>query len=247
MKILFAPSEAKNKSSSFEAINEKSFIFEDLFAKRLEAINAYNDFVFNANFAELSELFGLKEEKEILKFKQNILKLPTQKAIQRYSGVSFKHLDYESLDIRAKTYIDESVLIFSNLFGAILAKDKIPFYKFKQGAKIKNFEIEKFYKQHFTKALDKFLQDEDIIDLRAGFYEKFYTLKQKHSSYKFIKNGKVVSHFAKALRGELLRLCAKYQIQNNQDLLNKLPSNLKIIDIKIQGYKEEFCLEILAD
>ena len=30
---------------------------------------------------------------------------------------------------------------------------------------------------NFSKALDEYLKDEDIIDLRAGFYEKFYKKK----------------------------------------------------------------------
>ncbi|EDO9528420.1 peroxide stress protein YaaA [Campylobacter coli] len=57
----------------------------------------------------------------------------------------------------------ENTLIFSNLFGVVKASDHLPFYKFKQGAKINNFALEKFYKEHFSKALDEYLKN-DILD-----------------------------------------------------------------------------------
>ncbi|HDV8166404.1 TPA: peroxide stress protein YaaA [Campylobacter jejuni] len=131
------------------------------------------------------------------------------------------------------------------LFGIVRANDTLPFYKFKQGAKIGNFAIEKFYKEHFSKALDEYLENEEILDLRAGFYDKFYTPKKKFYTYKFVKNGKVISHFAKAYRGILLSISAKNQVKNNKELLANLPSNLKLKEIQIKGLKEEIVLEIL--
>ncbi|HEB7717567.1 TPA: peroxide stress protein YaaA, partial [Campylobacter coli] len=151
---------------------------------------------------------------------------PTQKAITLYSGVSYEYLKFDTLDKESQEYILTNTLIFSNLFGVVKASDRLPFYKFKQGAKINDFAIEKFYKEHFSKALDEYLENEELLDLRAGFYDKFYTPKCKFSTYKFIKKGKVVSHFAKAYRGILLALCAKIKAKNNVDILNHLPPNL---------------------
>ncbi|EAH7072891.1 peroxide stress protein YaaA [Campylobacter upsaliensis] len=131
------------------------------------------------------------------------------------------------------------------LFGVIRACDTLPFYKFKQGAKLKDFNVEYFYKKHFSKALDKFLNEEEVLDLRAGFYDKFYTPKKKVSTYKFLKNGKIVSHYAKAYRGILLRIAAQNQALSNKELLAKLPSNLKLKDIKEFKLKEEITLEIV--
>ncbi|EHV5181445.1 peroxide stress protein YaaA, partial [Campylobacter jejuni] len=85
----------------------------------------------------------------------------------------------------------------------------------------------------------------EILDLRAGFYDNFYTPKKKFYTYKFVKNGKVISHFAKAYRGILLSISAKNQVKNNKELLANLPSNLKLKEIQIKGLKEEIVLEIL--
>ncbi|MCR8687100.1 peroxide stress protein YaaA, partial [Campylobacter sp. 1569] len=178
MKILFSPSECKNKTSMQTCINENSFVFINLYSKRLEVLAKYKNHIKQCNEGELEKFFGIKDKNEMQELIQDILTKDTIKAIQRYNGVAFDYLDYENLSEISKKYIDENVLIFSNLFGPILAKDLIPYYKLKQGEKIKNFNIEKFYKDNFSNEVDKFLENELIIDLRAKFYEKFYTIKQ---------------------------------------------------------------------
>ena len=49
----------------------------------------------------------------------------------------------------------------------------LPDYKLKQGETFNNLKIEKFYMDNFSFALDKYLENEDIIDLRAGFMKSF--------------------------------------------------------------------------
>ncbi|MFQ6341326.1 YaaA family protein [Campylobacter sp. VTCC 70190] len=245
MKILFSPSESKNDNCKAKPMNENSFIFKELFSYRLEALKHYEEFIKNANLEDLQELFGIKKQGEIAKFKHDLKQTPTQEAIRLYSGVSYEYLNFKALDKESQNYILENTLIFSNLFGVVRASDTLPFYKFKQGAKIGNFAIEKFYKEHFSKTLDEYLNDEEVLDLRAGFYDKFYTPKKKFYTYKFVKNGKVVSHFAKAYRGILLSISAKIKAQNNKELLANLPLNLKLKEIQIKDLKEEIVLEIL--
>lgn len=244
MKILFSPSEGKSNISEYGCIDSKSFIFEDLFSKRMEVVKLYNDFIFKSDINKLSKLFGLKDEKEIRLYINDVLQLPACTAIKLYSGVSYNYLNYETLNNSAKDYILNNVLIFSNLFGPVKASDKLPFYKFKQGEKIDNFVVEKFYKDNFSNALDEYLKNEEILDLRAGFYEKFYNIPYKYSTFKFIKNGKVVSHFAKAYRGILLRYIAENNILKNDDLINNLPENIKYISDTTKGNKTEYLVEV---
>ena len=166
------------------------------------------------------------------------------KAIQRYEGVAYDYLNYNSLEVSAQKYIDENTLIFSNIFGVIKADDKIPDYKLKQGESFENLKIDKFYSDNFSQTLDNYLLDEDILDLRAGFYEKFYTIKKPYLTMKFIKEGKVVSHFAKAYRGEILKLLALKNIKTFEQLLNLQIENLSIVEIKEQKLKKEIVYTI---
>ena len=101
----------------------------------------------------------------------------------------------------------------------------------KQGRNLPNIEIDKYYKKEFSKALDEYLRDEIVIDLRAGHYDKFYKPK-KYITMKFIKNNKVVSHWAKAYRGIVLKEMAKNNITTKEELLNLFIPNLYLKEIQ---------------
>jgi cytoplasmic iron level regulating protein YaaA (DUF328/UPF0246 family) len=238
MKILFSPSETKLKDSIPNSnFDNNSFIFPELFEYRLEVLNLYNDYISNSSNDDLMKLFGTKKQEVIDYYKSDIFSKNIQKVILRYDGVAYDYLKYNTLQSHHQKYIDENVLIFSNLFGVVRAGDiGIPDYKLKQGQKIKDkldeFAIEKFYKKHFRKALDEFLVDEDILDLRAGFYEKFYTISKPYITMKFIKDGKVVSHWAKAYRGVVLKLMSINNIQTIDELLDMEIDNLHIQEIQ---------------
>jgi len=231
MKILLAPSERKTKGGDFPPINEQSFIFPEIYQKRIEIIKQYDEFL---QITDDIKNFG--------EDKSSIFDRPTKKAVLRYSGVAFNHLDYESLDEKAKEWINENILIFSNLFGVISANDKIPYYTLKQGKK-PGFDIYKSHKEIFTPILEEINKKEIFIDLRAKFYEKIY--KPKNSiTFSFIKNGKIVSHFAKAYRGLLTRYIAIHKPNNIDELLKIEFPNVKIIEIREKKGNLEIICEV---
>ena len=138
-----------------------------------------------------------------------------------------------------------NVIIFSNLFGPILAGDSgIPEYKLKQGEALGELKLEKYYKEFFSDAIDEYLKDEEIIDLRAGFYEKFYKINKPYITMKFLKDGKVISHWAKAYRGLILKAIAYHDIQSIDELMMMEVENLSIKEIKKIGLKTEIVYEI---
>ena len=244
MKILFSPSETKIDGGVEKRLNQNSFIFPELYAFRKEILDKYNNFIQTAEKTSLEKLFGTKKDDILNKYKVNIFDSPTKKAIERYTGVAYDYLDYRNLLDTEQKYIDDNCLIFSNLFGVIKANNEIPDYKLKQGESFLNLKIEKFYIENFSQELDEYLKNEDILDLRAGFYEKFYTIKKPYLTMKFIKDGKVVSHFAKVYRGVILRLLAKNNIKTFDELLNLQIENLKIEEIKDIKNKKEIVYNI---
>ena len=246
MKILFSPSETKFKGGESKKINKNSFLFPELFEERIKVVNLYQTYIDTASNKELEKLFGTKKEDIINYYKGNLLEKEIIKVIERYDGVAFDYLKYSTLSDIEKVYIDKNVVIFSNLMGPILAGDMgLPDYKLKQNEKIGNFELEKFYNEKFSKALDDYLKDDDVIDLRAGFYEKFYKINKPYTTMKFIKDGKVVSHWAKAYRGIILRLLAQNNIQSIDELMNMEIDNLSIEEIKKQKLQTEIIYNII--
>lgn len=228
MKILLAPSETKSDGGIYDPITQDSFIFPKLYDKREYIIENYNRYIESLDTDGLKAFFGLKKDEDIIKYSQNPMLKPTKKAILRYTGVAYDAIDYLSLDSDAQSYIDDNVIIFSNLFGAIKASDMIPDYKYKQGAKLPNINVEKYYKQEFSDTLDDYLGS-DILDLRAGFYEKFYTIKTNYITFKFLKDNKVVSHYAKKYRGLILNEIA---IQKPTTIKETLDINFPTLNLK---------------
>ena len=245
MKILFSPSEAKTAVSSNKFIDRGDFIFPNLYEKRCEILKIYDDFLQKATVEKISKLFGVKNLTDEPSLRESIFKKGAIKAVLRYDGVAYKHLDYRSLDSAAQGFIDKNTLIFSNLFGPVLAADALPEYKLKQGERIDGLNLEEFYRQNFSGEIDGWLGDDDILDLRAEFYEKFYRIRKPFATFKFLKNGKVVSHYAKAYRGIVLRQVAQNGVKKFGELCKMDIENLRLIDVKKTGLKSEFLVQIV--
>lgn len=246
MKILFSPSESKHRGGVTSPIQKNDYIFPELFDKRMEVITQYQAYLKTASREDLAKLFGTKKDLVIDYYTNDALFQKTMKVIERYDGVAFDYLDYVTLDSNAKDYIDKNVIIFSNLFGPLLAGDNgLPEYKLKQGEKIAGMAPEKFYKEHFSDALNDLLTPEHYLDLRAGFYNKFYKPSSPYTTLKFIKDGKVVSHWAKAYRGIVLQEIANNNIKDINEFMHMNIQNLSIVEIIEKGIHREVIYTIL--
>jgi hypothetical protein len=224
MKILLAPSERKSLGGDK---NFNIFSFPELNPIREEAIKKYDDFIQKTN-----------DFKNFGDIKIPIKNRPAKEAVLRYAGVAFEYLDYPTLPNDAKDYLNENLIIFSNLFGILKPLDLIPYYTLKQGSK-PGFDVYKFYKEKVTEILDGL--NEEFIDLRAKFYEKIYK-PEKAVTFKFLKNGKIVSHFAKAYRGTLTRHISIHKPKTVEEVLKIEFPGIEIIEIQEKkGIKEIIC------
>ncbi len=243
MKILLAPSETKKSGGEFP-FDPSQLLFTELAPFRTKLLHAYVNVLQKGDLAVLSKMFGLKKEADIRANQRDLIHELTMKAIERYTGVAFDYLGYTELDASAQQYIDSHVILFSNLFGPIKASDLIPEYKLKQGEPVDDIKVEKFYHEHSAALIEAYLKDEEILDLRAGFYDKFYKPEKAYTTLKFIKEGKVVSHWAKAYRGIVLREIAKAEVETLDDFM-KLPiEGLSIEEIQTKKNKTEIIYSI---
>jgi cytoplasmic iron level regulating protein YaaA (DUF328/UPF0246 family) len=189
-------------------------------------------------------MFGLKKEADIRAHIKDIIHEPAMKAIERYTGVAFDYLDYPALDEEARKYVDSHVILHSNLFGYLRADDLIPEYRLKQGEPVGDIRVEKLYHEHGAALMEAYLEGKEILDLRAGFYDKFYKPAKPYTTLKFTKEGKVVSHWAKAYRGIVLREIARAGIESI-DAFMKLPiKNLSIQEIQTKKNRTEIIYAI---
>lgn len=242
MYILFSPSEEKIKSKNhceikeikdlFLNLNQNNFFIKSNF--RMKIIENYIN-----NFDNLEEIFGVKDTQTIL----NNFSSTLFNAINLYQGVSYKELKYDDLSIQSKDYINQNLIIFSNLFGPILASDKIPFYKLKQGVKLNGINQAKEYLKDTTDTLNNLLK-EFVIDLRADIYKDYYRIQIPHANFVFMKNNKQLSHSSKVYRGRVLRLLAQNQITNLKELSNMILNNFNVINIENKDIQTIFYIDI---
>jgi len=239
LKVLFSPSEGKvfgGNEDARELLGSNS--------ARDEILNKYNSIVMSQNEKEITALFGLKKFDDCKPYMQDLFSTPLMCAIERYSGVAYEYLDFASLEKEAKEYLKKNTIIFSNLYGAILGSDTIANYKVKQGNTIGAIEPDKFYRERFSYQIDLHVAHDEILDLRAGYYDKFYKVNKNFTTLKFLKDGKSVSHWAKAYRGKVLRELAKHNVSSIDAFMSLEIEGLSVKEITVIKNKTEIVYNI---
>lgn len=239
LKILFSPAESKKTGGK----ERKRELFGSNSARE-GILSEYNNIIKNGDENAIKELFGFKKFSDCAPYINNIFNSSLMSAVERYDGVAYEYLDFDSLDEKAKEYVKSNTIIFSNLYGPILGGDTIANYKVKQGSDIGKFVPDIFYNKRFSYQLDLYLANSEILDLRAGYYDKFYEVKKPYTTLKFLKEGKVVSHWAKAYRGLILRAAAKNNIESIEDFMKMEIDNLLVKEIIKKGFHTEIRYEI---
>ncbi len=238
---LFSPSEGKHSGGSLQTESDLFLGYEP----RKEILSSYNTIADSGDMEQVKALFGLKKESDALQYINDIYNAPLLPAIERYDGVAYDYLDYTTLGTEAQEYLKEQTIIFSNLYGPLKGGDLIANYKVKQGNSIGEIAPDKFYNERFSYQLDLFLMDKEVLDLRAGYYDKFYKSKQPYTTLKFLKNGKTVSHWAKAYRGIVLRTLAQHQVDSVEEFMKLEIEALKVEEIKVIKNKKEIVYSII--
>lgn len=240
LKILFSPSEGKKEGGD----KTKKELFGALNARK-EILSRYNNIINTQDEEKIKDMFGIKKFEDCKPYICDIFNSAMMSAIERYNGVAYEYLSYNKLNNDMQNYLKERVIIFSNLYGPILGGNSIANYKVKQGNSIGDIEPDKFYKDRFSYQLDLYLNGDEILDLRAGYYDKFYKTTEPYTTLKFLKGGKVISHWAKAYRGIVLREIAKANISSLKEFNSLEIDTLNLHEIKKIKNKTEIVYNIV--
>ena len=210
MKILIPPSEGKAKIKPQEVkFKDTDFVFERSVRQVVRQLNLIDN-------EDLRSIYGTSEAKALLFHRQNedIFKSRCAHAIDRYTGVVYQHLDWNTLSEQAKKYMEDNVLIFSGLFGMTTPLTLIPDYKLKMNVLSLQY--------HWTPVLTEALKDEDLIfDLLPQVYRKAYSPNSNTIQIEFKEEGKgntrAAGHYGKAVKGKFIRFLSENQISNIKD------------------------------
>lgn len=143
---------------------------------------------------------------EAMEYNQSIYTSAVMPAIQRYTGVMYKALWYDSMHEEAKVYIEQCIYILSWLRGILRATDLISNYKLPISTK-----LAKYRKPLVT----QYIIDQsptEIVNLLPGSYMKMIDWQLLEEKWITIytpgfrkPDGSIYTHGIKKVRGEWLR------------------------------------------
>ncbi|TMR95169.1 YaaA family protein [Nonomuraea basaltis] len=129
---------------------------------------------------------------------------PALPAADLYTGVLYDNLGLNTLDDTARNRAEESVLIFSGLWGVVRITDEIPPYRLSMGVNLPPLGgLAAFWRPRISKQLDRI--PGLVVDLRSATYAGAWQPGERSATVRVFRDGKVVSHMAKATRGEIAR------------------------------------------
>src|SRR5688500_11828449 len=136
---------------------------------------------------------------------------PTRPAIERYTGVLYKELDWPSLPAAARRRGAGAVLTVSGLWGVVAPPDPIPHYKLKMSASVPPLaKLSTWWRPALTDALAGHLRGRVVWDLlpieHAAAWVPASVPARRRITVRFVdRRGATVSHWNKLLKGALVR------------------------------------------
>ncbi|GAA0487056.1 peroxide stress protein YaaA [Streptomyces sp. NPDC046215] len=142
----------------------------------------------------------------------------TRPAGEVYTGVLYDALGLASLDAAARRRAEESLLVFSGLWGAVRVGDAIPSYRCSMGVRLPGLgALGAYWRGAMAAHLPEAAGEGMVLDLRSAAYATAWKptggLAERTASVRVLQSKvvdgvekrSVVSHFNKATKGRLVR------------------------------------------
>jgi len=170
---------------------------------------------------ETLQILGLSEgQRDELARNAVLHEAPAAPATDVYTGVLYEALDANSLSGDARAWLDETVVVFSGLWGVVRPADRIPAYRCSIGVTLPApvGGLTAYWKKVLKPALEPAAADGPVLDLRSGAYAAMWTPPAGASAtlrvlHERVVDGvarrSIVSHFNKATKGRMVRALAE--------------------------------------
>lgn len=136
---------------------------------------------------------------------------PTRPAMERYTGVLYKELDWASLPAAARRRGTTQVRIVSGLWGLVAPSDLIPHYRLKMSDAVGELgRLATWWKPRLTPTLAERTSGAVVWDLLPIEHSAAVAwpagAPQRRVTFRFVdREGRRVSHWNKLLKGSLVR------------------------------------------
>ncbi|MER7132464.1 YaaA family protein [Streptosporangium saharense] len=221
MLILLPPSEGKAALGDGPPLDLSLLSFPALTASRRKVLGTL---VTLSGKTRAQDVLGLSPGQvgELGKNRQ-LRSAATLTAAELYTGVLYDNLDLASLSPGAAKRAASSLLIFSGLWGLLRTTDRIPPYRLSMAVRLPPVgALGPYWRKAITPVLDA--EPGLVVDLRSSTYAAAWQPGQRAVGVRVLKDGKVVSHMAKATRGVIARALLEGDVdpQTPQELARAL-------------------------
>jgi hypothetical protein len=163
--------------------------------------------------AEQHKIYKMKDKGKVKTAHQcNLAALdsPALPAVQRYTGVVYQFIDYDSL--KQKRAAQSRLFVVSALFGLINGGTKIPNYKLGMTPWLtkhwRDINVERFEK----------LKKQPVLSLLSTDFQKALPIENLlHVDFRVQGGKKAAGHFGKAIKGRFVRFLIENKITNAKD------------------------------
>jgi cytoplasmic iron level regulating protein YaaA (DUF328/UPF0246 family) len=205
MLILLPPSETKRSGGVGISIDKAAIIWAALDPARDKLIAALEKLSAHPDQASNALKLGKKRLGELV-HNQQLYKSPTMPALERYGGVLYEALAYQSLSTAALKRANEKLFIQSALFGLLPAMEQIPNYRFSASSKLPGINLRELWMEAHQAVWPRMVGE--ILDLRSADYRFINPVPEDKNSFVmevFSEEGKALNHFNKKAKGQFVR------------------------------------------
>ena len=225
MKIIISPAKTmKEGTGAYSAL--PSFLARtDVLLEELKEKSA----------AQLQNIYGCSEkiaETNAKRFAKMKLDENLMQAIERYTGLQYRHIDYKSLDEGAKQYLAEHLRILSAFYGLLCPEDGIVAYRLDFNGRLEIGQKQNLY-AFWEDYVARTFKGEMVINLASAEFAKMvipYLSVKDVITCEFgkLQDGKfrTMSTLAKSARGEMVRWMAMNKVRHVEDLIGFHEMNL---------------------
>jgi cytoplasmic iron level regulating protein YaaA (DUF328/UPF0246 family) len=204
MLILLPPSETKLVGGSGGPLDLSDLPHPELAEARNQVLTALQALMSDSALATKV----LKVSKpELLNGNHELLTSPTAPALERYRGVLYDALGYETLSADERSVAGSRVFVQSALFGLVSGAAAIPWYRLSATSSLPKLNLAKIWSAAHQPLWQR-LQG-PFLDFRSKAYAALAPIPQQLESYQLevldAESGRALNHFNKKAKGAFTR------------------------------------------